>query len=241
MSMYNSIEYSNNYSKTSGIMYQYCRYQLALSGDGEIDAFTAANAITYSFKIKEKITNETGDDGTNNVEIMVLLKYLSNLWGTLEMTLINCKINLDLNWSEKSVIMATNVSNQRATFLITVTKLYVLVVALSAQDNMKLFEQLTSGFKLTINRNKYQSKEPIDRPNQYLDYLIDPNFQGVDRLFVLSFEDEVQRSYKRYLPILEIKDYNVMIDGQNFFDQSVKNNLRANYSIRKIATGQGDY
>ena len=60
-----------------------------------------------------------------------------------------------------------------------------------------------------------------ERINQYLDFLTDPSFQGVNRIFVLSFENEVQRtSYKRYcLPTREIKNYNVMIDGQNFFDQ----------------------
>ena len=93
-----------------------------------------------------------------------------------------------------------------------------------------MLEQLKSGFKRTINWNKNQSKKSIERPNLYLDYLI---YQGVNRLFVLSFEDEEQTtSYKRYfLPTMEIKDYNVMIDGQNFFDQTVRNNLRAYISI----------
>ena len=73
-------------------------------------------------------------------------------------------------------------------------------------------------------------------------YLIDSSFQGVNRLFVLSFENEAQRtSYKRYyLPAVEIKDYNVMIDGQNFFDHPLKNNLRTYDSIRKITIGEGD-
>ena len=73
-------------------------------------------------------------------------------------------------------------------------------------------------------------------------YLIDSSFQGVNRLFVLSFENEAQRtSYKRYyLPTVEIKDYNVMIDGQNFFDHPLKNNLRTYDSIRKITIGEGD-
>ena len=63
-------------------------------------------------------------------------------------------------------------------------------------------------------------------PNHYLDYLIDPSFQGVIRLFVLSFENSADRKVCTgyYLPKVEIKDYNVMIDGQNFFDQPVKNN-----------------
>ena len=85
--------------------------------------------------------------------------------------------------------MAINVANQEATFSIPDTKLYAPVVTLSTQDNPKLLEQLKSDFKRTINWNKYQSKISTERPNQYSDYLIDPIFQGVNRLFVLSFEN----------------------------------------------------
>ena len=114
-------------------------------------------------------------------------------------------------------------------------------ITLSIQDNAKLLEQLKSGFKRTVNWNKYQPKVSTERPNQYLDFLTDPSFQGVNRLFVLSFEDEEQRtSDKRYyLPTKEIKNY-VMINRQNFFDQSVRNDLITYDNIRKIARGQGD-
>ena len=104
------------------------------------------------------------------------------------MPLINCEINLDLNWSKKCVIVATTVEDQGATFLITDTKLYVPVVTLSTYDNAKLLEQLKSGFKRTTNRNKYQSNISAERQNQYLDYLINPSVQGVNQLFVLSFK-----------------------------------------------------
>ena len=188
------------------------------------------------------MTGKKGNNGTKDVEIIVSLKYLSNFWRTLEMSLINCKIDLDLFNQKNCVIVATAVANQGSNFSISDTKLYLPVVILSTQDNTKLLEKLKSGFKRTINWNKYQSKKSIERQNQYLDYLIDPSFQGVNRLFVLSFEDEVQQtSYKRYyLPTVEIENYNVMIDGQNFFDQPVRNNLIRYDSIRKIATGQGD-
>ena len=158
---------------------------------------------------------------------MVPLKYLSNVWRTFEMSLINCEITLDLNWSGNCVIVATNEAAHATTFSITDTKLYVPVVTLSTQDNAKLLEQLKSGFKRTINWNKYQTKVSSERVNQYLDFLIDLSFQGVNRLFVLSFENEAQRtSYKRfYIPTRDIKNYNVMIDAQNFFDQQIRNNL----------------
>ena len=78
--------------------------------------------------------------------------------------------------------------------------------------------------------------------NRKLNHLIEPSFQGVNRLFVLAFEDDDQRlSNKRYcIPNVEIKDYDVMIDGKNFFDQPVKNDKVTYENIRKIATGQGD-
>ena len=97
------------------------------------------------------MTGQTGDDGIKSVEIMVLLKYISNFWRTLEMPLINCEINLILTWSTNCVIVSTNVANQNATFEITDTKLYVPVVTSSTQDNSKLLQQLKSGLKRVIN------------------------------------------------------------------------------------------
>ena len=98
-------------------------------------------------------------------------------------------------------------NKSRSNILITDTKFYAPAVTLSTQDNTKLHKQLKSGFRITINWNKYQSKKSIERPNHYLDYWIDPGFQGVNRLFVLSFQNEAQRaSYKgHYLPTVEIK------------------------------------
>ena len=92
------------------------------------------------FKIKEIITGQTDNDRTTNVEKMVSLKYLSNFWRTIAMALINCEINLDLNWSEKCIIMATDITNKGSTFSITVGKLYVSVVTLLTQDDAELFE-----------------------------------------------------------------------------------------------------
>ena len=89
---------------------------------------------------------------------MVPLKYLSNFWGTIKMSLINCEINLDLSMSEKCVIVPVTLANQGATFSITDTKLYVPIVILSIQDNVKLLKQLKSDFKRRINWAKYQSK-----------------------------------------------------------------------------------
>ena len=159
---------------------------------------------------------------------MVPLKYLSNFWRTLEMPLINCEISLQLIWPKNCILIASTAANQNPTFQINDTKLYVPVVTLSTQENIKLFKQLESGFKRTINWNKYLAKTTNQVQNRYLDFLIDPSFQGVNRLFVLSFKDaDGQKGHKQYyLPTVEIKDYNVMIDGRNFFDQPIKNDLK---------------
>ena len=100
------------------------------------------------------------------------------------MPLINCEVNLILTWSTNCVISSAAGETQ---FEMTDNKLYVPVVTLSTQDSGKLLEQLRSGFKRTTNWNKYQSKLSTKRQNQYLDFLIDPGFQGVNRLFVLLF------------------------------------------------------
>ena len=85
---------------------------------------------------------------------MVPLKYLSNFWRTLEMPLINCEISLQLKWSKNCILVAGTVANKNPSFQINDTKLYVPVVTLSTQENIKLLKQLESGFKRTINWNK---------------------------------------------------------------------------------------
>ena len=162
----------------------------------------------------------------DNAEIMVPLKYLSNFCRTLEMPLINCEVKLILMWSADCVIIYNDVANQVPTFTITETFLYVPVVTLSTQDNAKLLPQLKSSFKRKISWIKYLQKPELLPQNPKLNHLIEPSFQGVNRIFVLEFGNDAQRtSNKRYyLPNTEIKDYNVMIDGNNFFDQPIKNN-----------------
>ena len=139
MPMYNLIEYSDNYAKTPGSLWQYCKDIPARNANNEITEFRVNNT-TDSFNFKVKITGQTGDDGTKDVEIMVPLKCLSNFWRTLEMPLINCEVNLILTWSSTCVIVSAIDANQDAIFTITDTKLYVPVVTLSTQENAKLLQ-----------------------------------------------------------------------------------------------------
>ena len=226
MPMYNFIEYSDNYAKTTGNLWQYCKDIPAQNNNNEITEFTAGNT-THSFNFKAKITGQTGNDRTKDVEIMVSLKYLSNFWRTLEMPLINCEVNLILTWSSTCVLVATNIPNQNGTFSITDTKLYVPVVTLSMQENAKFLQQLKSGFKRINNWNKYLSKPELLAQNPNLNHLVEPSFQGVNRLLVLAFENDDHRASddQYYLPTVEIKDYNIMINGENFFGQPIKNNI----------------
>ena len=127
MPMYNLIEYSDNYSKTSGSLRQYYK-------DDPSENITQSG----SFKSKIKVTGKTPAAGnTKDVEIIVPLKYLSNFWRTLEKPLINCEINLVLTWSKDCVISSATGETK---FRITETKLYVLFVTLSTQDNGKLLQ-----------------------------------------------------------------------------------------------------
>ena len=160
------------------------------------------------------------------------------------MSLINFEVNLILTWSSTCVIVSTNIPNQNATFAITDTKFYVPLVTISTQENTKFLQQLKSGFKRVINWNKYLSKPELLAQNPNLNHLVEPSFQGVNRLFVLAFENDDHRTSddRYYLPTVEIKDYNIMINGENFFDQPIKNNkvTYENINIRKIATGHRD-
>ena len=229
MPMYNLIEYSDNYAKTPGSLWQYYRNE-------PNNNLADSESFKFTVKIRGKTPN---NDNEKDIEIMVPLKDLSNFWRTLELPLINCEVNLILTWSSTCVI--TN-STGAGTFEITDTKLYVPVVTLSTKENAKLLQQLKSGLKRVINWNKYLSKPELLRQNSNLNYLIEPSFQGVNILFILAFENDTQRTSHPgyYLPNVEIKNYNIVINRQNFFDQSIKNKKITYDNIRKSATGYGD-
>ena len=164
MPMYNLIEYSDNYATS---LWQYSKDIPSQTDNNAIIIF-AENNLTDSFNFKAKITVQTGNNGTKDVEIMVPLKYLSDFSRTLEIPLINCEVNLILTWSSTCVLAAVGDANQAATFAITNTKLYVPVVTLSTQENTKFLQQLKLGW------NKYLSKPELLARNPNLNYLIEP-------------------------------------------------------------------
>ena len=148
MLMYNLIEYSDNYSDTSGSLWDSKRDEI-------VDNANVTNDNNApSFKYKASIIVDTENNGTKKgVQIAVPLKYLSNFWRSLEMPLINCKVELSLNWIEKCVF-STAANANKATFKITDAKLYVPIFTLSAEDNAKLSKLLTEGFQTPVYWNK---------------------------------------------------------------------------------------
>ena len=163
------------------------------------------------------------------------------------MPLINCKIHLELSWTKNSVI--SNVATA-TTFQITSTKLYVPVVTLSTKDNLNLTKKVNERFKISVYWNVYKSKiETKTAKNEtFARFALDSFFQGVNRLFVLAFyntnngANRVERdSHRKYfLPRINITNYNVLIDGRNFYDQPINDQIKKYDEIRKIATGKGD-
>ena len=120
------------------------------------------------------------------------------------------------------------------------TKLYVPVVTLSAENYNKVLEQLKTGFKRTIKWNKYRSEISNQTKNNNLNYLVDPTFTNVNRLFVISFENKADRTSfsKYYVPKVEIKDLNVLIvliDGKQFFEIPIKNKEEAYEAIIEMS------
>ena len=243
MPMYNLLEYSKNYRKTIGSLYNYYRDELS-------DHFNNAN-INYrkinsnAFKYKNKIIGNTYDvlaaaagcdankEGTKEVKIAIPSKYLGNFWGALNIPLISCEASLELKWDKNCVITSTenrvvnagppvvrDVAPIGATFAINDCKLYVPVVTLSKNDEIKLLTYSKSGFRREIKWNKYRSQMSTEAANNNLNILLDPKFTNVNRLFVLAYQNDMDRQsfYQFYLPRVMVKDFNVITDKLAFFE-----------------------
>ena len=168
------------------------------------------------------------------------------------MPLINCEVSLFLTWSKNCVLtskatrdadpdadLAVDEINNptNATFKISDCKLYVPVVTLSAENDNKFLEQLKTEFEGTIKWNKYRSEKSNQTKNNNLNYLIDPTFTNVNRLFALLFENEDDRTsfLEYYVPKVEIKDFNALIDGKPFFEIPMKNKEESYETITEMS------
>ena len=238
MPMYNLIEYSDNYSDTSGSLWQFKR--------DEVPANNADLIINNSkaFKYKAALLGKTAyhNDGKSSVKdakIVVPLKYLSNFWRSLEMPSINCKVYLELNWIEDCILSSAGNS---AKFAITDAKLHVPIVTLSTKDSANLTKQLNEGFKRSVYWNSYETKPAkVIEQGKNIYELLNASFQGVKRLFVLAYfivadaannEAGIKDNKKYFLPRGEINNYNVLIDGRNFYDQPINDLKKQHDEIR---------
>ena len=174
-----------------GIIIEINQVILFLLSDSEFLKYKTSNtANTYNVGNNEE-RYDANKVGKKETEVVIPLEHLSNFWRTLDIPLINCEVELILTWTKNCVLADMTVANNPPSgleFQITDTKLYVPVVTLSKENDIKLLEQLKSGFKRTIKWNKYRSQMTIQPKNNNLNYLIDPTFTNVNRLFVLSFE-----------------------------------------------------
>ena len=261
MPMYNLLEYSQNYRKTIGSLHNY--YRDELSDDNNPNNFPNTNVVNSSaFEYKNKITSNrynvaagaAGHDankiGKQDVELAIPLKYLGNFWRALNIPLISCEVFLELKWNKNCVITsleqrqadagapAVNGTTTGAMFAINDCKLYVPVVTLSKDDEIKLLTNLKSRFKREIIWNKYRSQMTTEAINNNLNILIDPTFTNVNRLFNLACgqnNNDRQLFSRFYLPNVMVKDYNVIIDKLAFFDLPVKTEEEAYEKIIDIS------
>ena len=213
------------------------------------------------FKNKANLIANTNADGTKKgVKIAVPLKYLSNFWRSLEMPLINCKVELSLKWIENCVQTTAEIGANAdatgadsATLEVTDVRLYVPVVTLSAEDNVKLVKQLNEGFKRPVYWNKYKVIDnkvvaiAAANAEKHIRELLDSSYQGVKRLFVLAYDNTEGNnqasvdSFKKYfLPRVKTENYNIEIDGRNFYDQPINDSIKQYDEVRKVSTGEGD-
>ena len=222
MPMYNFLEYSDNYSDTSASLWNFKRDEIEEDADLTIDNGS-------SFKYKANLIGNTVADRANRKKenVKIAVPYLRNFWRSLEMLLINCKVEFSLGWYEECIL--SNAGNA-ATFTITDAKLYVPIVTLRTEDNTKLSKLLREGFKRPIYWNKYKV---IFRNynNEHIRERIDASFQGVSKLFVLPYASgnniTDENSYRRYfLPRIKITNYNIEIDAKNFYDQPINDSIK---------------
>ena len=214
MPMYNLLDYSKNYRKTIGSLYNYYRDELTNDGN---DNFANRNVVnSNTFKYKNKIIGNTynvdvtilnpagagrianpnynaNKNGKQEVKIAIPLKYLGNFWRALNIPLISCEVSLELKWDKNCVttsleqrdIGGGNRDNAPTDATFNIDDCKLYVPVV---DEIKLLTNLKSGFKREIIWNKYRSQMTIEAINNNLHILIDPTFTNVNRLFVLAYQ-----------------------------------------------------
>ena len=171
MPMYNLLEYSKNNRKTIGSLYNNYRDEITNDNSPEGNTFNNIRVVnSNTFKYKNKIIRNTNNQGTKDIELAISLKYLGNFWRALNIPLISCEVSLEIKWNKNCVIaslerrqvdagppIVRDNALTGATLAINDCKLYVPIVTLSKDDEIRLLINLKSGFKREIMWNKYRS------------------------------------------------------------------------------------
>ena len=238
---------NDNFDNTKVVNSEAFKYKNKIIGNTyNIDATIPNSDVTGRIPNPNYNANK---NGKQEVEIAIPLKYFGNFWRALNLPLISCEVSLELKWNKNCVI--TSLENRiinagppvvrgneptSATLSITDCKLYVPVVTLSKDDEIKLLTNLKSGFKREIIWNKYRLQMTTEEANNNLNILIDPTFTNVNRLFVLACRtaDDRQSFSQFYLPNVMVTDYNVIIDKLAFFDLPIKTEEEAYENIIDI-------
>ena len=264
MNLHKIIDYSDNYT---GSLYHYKRPDQTKGDDDEvIDIADTSTSFKYQWKLikKQEASVNVGQNIDpvvanahkvwKNVKIAMPLKYTSNGFRKLEVLLINTELYMELNWTKHSIISNIDTAT---TFQITKTELYVPVVTLSTVNNKKLASLLSEGFERLVTLNEYKSKIDTvatvaaeEGNTNTKRILLDTSFQGVNRLSVMGFDNNTIKrntadadgnSHRRYyLPRIEIKNYNILIDGRKFFDQNVNDSITRYTELLKLTTGRSE-
>ena len=270
MPMYNLLEYSKNYRKTIGSLYNYYRDELNDDADNNNFAnnnVVSSNTFNYNHKIIGNTYNvdstivpaagggarvanpdyDANKSGKKSIELAIPLKYLGNFWRVLNILLISCEVSLELKWNKNCVITSQQIgvnldggntaAPTGATLTINNCKLYMPVITLSKNDEIKLLTNLKSGFTREIEWNKYKSQMSTEEENSNLNILINPTFTNVNKLFVLAYQtaDDRESFSQFYLPKVMVKDFNVIIDKLAFFDLPIKTEEEAYEKIIDIS------
>ena len=239
MPMYNLIEYSSNYSETTGSLWFHSKDE-AINFNADIANINNFKSFMYKAKLSETTEADGGNGILKNTTVFAPLKYLSHFWRSRKMPLINYCV-LSAAGADNA-----NAKSNNNIFTIKDTKLYVPVVTLSARENQKLSKLPSKEFERSVYWNEYKTKsEKKNTTNEYI-YFLKSHFVGVNRLFVLVYtnQDTNAKGFKtrRYdLPKGIIKNFNFIINGKNFFDQAVDLDTKRSEEIRKLTTGQGEH
>ena len=220
------------------------------------EGFNYKNKIIGSLGDNLPVVNNLVKAEINDVKIVVPFKNLGNFMFNLDFLMINANMKLILTWTEDCVLTEKATREEKAReyrppmlnvldamnrpedlkFRITNCKMYVPVVTLQAEYQNHFCKHLKLGISIDITWNKYRSQVINQTATNYLSFFVDPTFNNVNRLFILAFPNEEDRNSfsKYYTPTVEIKDYNIILDGEPFYEIPIKNKEETYKAITEL-------